>query len=155
MEGYRDIPTRPLTSPLVNGHQSSWRFVATKQNNLLLQLMSSDPQIVQLRYDDIFFLDTFGQKEKEGFVVEWKLGSKCCSIFLSYSPVEDKIFSLWNLGSRSVQVVCWRWDIFLEYFTHRHQNNTRTVLRLSSSQSERSLSEVLFESQSEKKSRIW
>ena len=70
MEGYRDIPTRPLTSPLFNGHQSSWRFVATKQNNLLLQLMSSDPQIVQLRYDDIFSLfDTFGQKEKESFVV--------------------------------------------------------------------------------------
>ncbi|XP_029203128.2 uncharacterized protein LOC114967278 [Acropora millepora] len=64
MEGYRDIPTRPLTSPLFNGHQSSWRFVATKQNNLLLQLMSSDPQIVQLR-----FLKMSGQESNKKMLV--------------------------------------------------------------------------------------
>lgn len=64
VEGYRDIPTRPLTSPLFNGHRSSWRFVATKQNNLLLQLMSSDPQIVQLR-----FLKMSGQESNKKMLV--------------------------------------------------------------------------------------
>ena len=65
VEGFRDIQTRPLTSPPFNGHESSWRFLATKENNLLLQLMSSDPQSVQLRYDDIsFFFDAFGKEKK-------------------------------------------------------------------------------------------
>ena len=65
VEGFRDIQTRPLTSPPFKGHESSWRFVATKENNLLLQLMSSDPQSVQVRYDDIsLFLMLLEKKKK-------------------------------------------------------------------------------------------